>query len=85
MVSVGVHPAHCLICTPEEYVVNVVYIIAKRTSSRTGRKLEKGVADLLVSKLKDWVVCFSVCSGCGWYGTVKFLPSLVVVARDASR
>eukprot|EP00983_Pelagomonas_calceolata_P054678 1143811-Pelagomonas_calceolata.AAC.1 len=44
-----------------------------------------GVAYLLVSKSRDWVVCFSVCSGGGWYVIVKFLPSLVVVARDISR
>eukprot|EP00983_Pelagomonas_calceolata_P003213 104780-Pelagomonas_calceolata.AAC.1 len=47
--------------------------------------LPGGVADLLVSKLRDGVVCFSVCSGGGWYGIIKFLPSVVVVARDVSR
>eukprot|EP00983_Pelagomonas_calceolata_P053671 1143390-Pelagomonas_calceolata.AAC.2 len=47
--------------------------------------LPEGVADLLVSKSRGWVMCFSVCSGGGWCGIVKFLPSLVVVARDVSR
>ena len=47
MVSVDVHPAHCSIFTPEDYVVNVVHIITRVT--RGGLQPET-LADRLLVK-----------------------------------
>eukprot|EP00983_Pelagomonas_calceolata_P132998 1161923-Pelagomonas_calceolata.AAC.6 len=63
-------------------------VLRCRAPSTPPPRSPQGVADILVSKSRDWVVCFSVCGVGGWYGIVKFLPSLVVearVARDVSR